>query len=200
MSDLLRYSISSWMQATECLSNNSRNLVITVSSLTGKSVEGQLIAVNHPAYGILFAAMTNGSGELISDVDEETDIPIPWMTTDEILTQLKKFGFYITYKQEEHLPGSQLTYLMTLYNLGFQHITTIEVKSSKVTRKYVIAFNGTDEPEWLDWPCTTTKTTFESKINEGKVLNISALTQKEKFNWDWLNFVANIPDILEDNA
>ena len=199
MSDSLRYSISSWMQATECLSNNSRQLVITVSSLSGNSLHGQLIAVKHPAYGVLFSAMTEGSGELVTTETEE-GVVIPWMTTDEILTQLKKFGFDIVFDRKKHLPGDQITYLMTLYNLGFQHLTTIKVNSGKTSRDCVIAFNGTEEPEWLDWPCATTKGILDKKVTDGKVLNVSALAAREEFNWDWLDFVANITDILAENA
>lgn len=195
----LRYSISSWQQATECLSNNSVDLYITVSSLLGSTVEGQLIAVNHRMYGILFAAMTYGDGTIITRTSQEGE-DIHWMTTNEILKQLEKFGFLIEYSPEEHLPGDQISYLMTLYNLGFQHITTIRVQERKVTNVYVIAFNGDEEPEWLQWPSGTSKALLDTKVAAGKVLNVSALTEKENFNWDWLTYVANIPDVLRDNA
>lgn len=202
MSEPLRYNISSWSQATQCLSNNSRELHITVSSLMGDSANGQLIAVKHPAYGILFAAMTYGEGTLITTTDASTGDILPWMTTDEILAQLKKFGFIITYDVELHLSGDQITYLMTLNNLGFQHITTISVQMTGTKRRnFVIAFNGDEEPEWLEWPCATTKYEFDKKVSEGKVLNVTYLTAKEtEFKWDWLNFIGNIPDIIRDNS
>ena len=195
----LRYSISSWQQATQCLSNNSTDLSISVSSLIGSTIEGQLISVNHTLYGVLFSAMTYGTGTIITDTTTEGQ-DVRWMTTDEILTQLRKFGFIIEYEPEMHLPGDQISYLMTLYNLGFQHITTIHVLERKTDNVYVIAFNGDEEPEWLEWPCSTYKSVLDTKVAAGKVLNVSALTYKEHFNWDWLQYIANISDILRDNA
>ena len=40
--------------------------------------------------------MIDGSGRVLSDTTEE-GAPLPFMTTDRILLELQRFGFYITY-------------------------------------------------------------------------------------------------------
>ena len=194
----LKYNISDWSQATACLSNNSKDLHIHVSSLFSDAIEGQLVSVNHPCYGVLFAAMTYGHGTIITDEDEQ-GVAIDWMTTDEILTQLRKFGFEITYEPQKHLPADQISYLTMLYNLGFQHITTMYVYNSEVTYKYVVAFNGSDHPEWLTYPVSIPKKVFDKAALDGTVFNVSKLQQTDDFRWDWLTYIASIQDILREN-
>ena len=67
----LRYQISSWDQITQCKSNNSKNLSLSlVKLIRSYKIEGTILQVNHPEFGTLFAAMIDGNGELITENDE----------------------------------------------------------------------------------------------------------------------------------
>jgi len=194
----LRYNISDWSQATQCLSNNCKDLHIHVSNLISEAVEGTLVSVHHPAYGTLFAAMVDGHGSIITDEDEQ-GVAIDWLTTAEVLVQLSKFGFEITYEPQKHLPQNQISYLAMLYNLGFQHITTMYVYGKEATYRYVTAFNGTDHPEWLTYPISVPKKVYDAAALDGTLFNVSKLAQTQDFKWDWLTYIASIQDILREN-
>ena len=72
MSQPLRYQITNWNQVTECLSNNSKNLYLTISKLRDQpTIRGDVIKVNHTKYGVLFAAILNGDGKLINTYTED---------------------------------------------------------------------------------------------------------------------------------
>ena len=65
----LRYNISDWHQAVQCLSNNSEHLHINVSDyVQNDSIRGTKISVIHDMYGTLFAYIVDAVGELVSDV------------------------------------------------------------------------------------------------------------------------------------
>lgn len=198
----LRYNISNWAQATECLSNNSPDLSISVSTITDRILSGQLISVHHVLYGTLFAAMTSGDGVIVSD-NNGYGMPITWMSTDEILAQLARFGFYITYNVQAHLPGDTLACLMKLYNLGFDQISRIKVNpkhSDKSSFIAVVSFNGAAHPSWLAYPCEISYEEFISASSDGTAFNVSGISQFLGIDWSWLTFVANISDVIRENS
>jgi len=198
----LRYNISSWAQATECLSNNSPDLSISVASITDRALNGQIISVQHALYGTLFAAATSGDGIIVSDNDGFGN-PITWMSTEEILNQLARYGFYITFKVQAHLAGEVLTCLMKFYNIGFTHISRIKVKLENETENSFIAvvtFDGASLPDWLSYPCEIKYKDYLKALADGYAFNVSAISQFLNLDWSWLTFVANIEDVINENA
>lgn len=186
---------------TECLSNNSKLLYLTISKvIDGTSFQGQILRVNHTAYGVLFAAVIAGEGTLISKTDEH-GVPIPFLTTQEILTQLEKFGFYINYDVKSNLPVSVITFLADLDNIGFTKITVIRVQTvvshATTLRSKVIAFKPTeDNIDLLTFGCKLSQTKYFEKLQNNSVMNI---TDEPDTQWDWLTYTANISDILDEN-
>lgn len=195
----LRYSITSWDQATKCRSNTSRDLHITISHfLNSDKIEGSLLQVSHTDIGTLFAVPINCSGRLLGDDYTE-------MSTDAILSMLSSFGFEIEYKPQAHLDGEQLKYLVTLNELGFDKIRTLPVhifdRNGKVIYKpYIVAFKIESNHEWLQQNYSPFEGEFLGALKHGTAINISAISEEKKFRWDWLTYVANIEDILKDNC
>ena len=62
MSTPLRYNISNWLQLSECKSNNSVDLYITVRQIIDDGshrLSGTSILVQHNQFGVLFACLVN---------------------------------------------------------------------------------------------------------------------------------------------
>ena len=61
--------------------------------------------------------MIDGDGELVTKKDEDGKY-LPFMTTDEILKQLAKFGFYVRYDVKSSLPNETFVFLQHISLLG----------------------------------------------------------------------------------
>lgn len=200
MQDLkrLRYSISNWSQATRCLSNNSKDLHISVANyLHNVDFEGQIISVVHIKYGTMFAAITNGRGYLISETDEEGH-QLPLLTTEQVLKQLEKFGFDISYEEEPNLSGEQLSFLTNLYDLGYDAVTRARVKYPKITRNVYIAYSSAKGVDYLTFDTLVSKADFDKSLEEGAITNIAKMDPT--LEWDWLTYTCQIKDLLDDNS
>lgn len=199
----LQYNISSWDQLTKCQSNNSKDLHICVTDfMQNNKLDGLLIKVHHKLLGVLFACLVDGSGTLLS---EDSTNHFHEFTTSEILAELAKFGFNVTYNPREHLDGDQLQYLMTLNQLGFDKIRTLVVHRYTSTghtkpTPTVVAFKVDKCSKWIDNSFTESESDFLLALGDGNAVNISAISTEKKFRWDWLDYVANINDIIQDNA
>lgn len=194
----LRYSISSWSQATKCLSNNSKDLHISVADyIHNVDFEGQILSVVHTKYGTMFATITNGQGHLISETDEDGR-QLPLLTTEEVLRQLEKFGFDITYAEEPNLSGEQLTFLTNLYDLGYDAITRVRIKYPKITRTAYIAYNSSKSVKYLKFDTMVSKTEFDASLECGEIANIAKMDTS--LEWDWLTYTCQISDLLDDNS
>ena len=199
----LRYNISSWQQLPGCLSNNSRELKISVSAMIDEHLSGEVIKVVHTKYGVLFACLVNASGDLLTCT--YTNV-LPDLTTQQILVELRKYGFIVTFNPQEHLDGDQMDYLMTLNELGFDKIRIMNVYSYKKDGSVefvpkVVAFTIREETsDLLNNGYSITMVKYLDALNNGRAINISGISSKKKFRWDWLTFVANISDILKDNS
>ena len=202
----LHYNISNWLQLSECRSNNSIDLYITVKQVIDDGshrLEGTIILVNHTQYGTLFACLVNSKGSLLTP-DPVSGI-IKEFTTDEILAELNKFGFDITFEINQHLSGEQISYLITLSGLNYDKIRKLPVfeydkQGNKVFSDYIVAFNVDSCSEWIDINYACKKNEFLGKLNEGVALNLTHMSQTQLFDWTWLTYVANIDDIIEDNG
>lgn len=199
----LRYEISDWTQATECLSNNSRQLSIEVSKLIrNKRIRGTRISVVHPEFGNLFTAIVQAAGSFITD-HSESGLAIPEMTTSEILTQLSRFGFNIIYVQEKSLPGPQLAYLMKLVELGYDKITKVIVRSRVDGNlrdvKVVVAIDTAENQDLIHFETVLTEVQFAERASKGTIFNLTEPSKELNFEWDWLSYTIAIEDILEAN-
>jgi hypothetical protein len=202
MSSPLRYNISNWLQLSECKSNNSTDLYITVKQVIDDGshrLTGIIILVNHTQYGTLFACTINSTGSLLTP--DPTSGIIKEFTTDEILAELNKFGFDVTFEINQHLGGNQISYLMTLYDLGFDKLRMLEVQQlDGMYSNYLVAFNVDKCPDWIQNDFTCGRKVFLEALNNSGAMNLTDLKQTKGFDWTWLTYVANIEDIIEDNG
>ena len=202
MSSPLRYNISNWLQLSEGKSNNSTDLYITVKQVIDDGshrLTGIIILVNHTQYGTLFACTINSTGSLLTP-DPSSGI-IKEFTTDEILAELNKFGFDVTFEINQHLGGDQISYLMTLYDLGFDKLRMLEVQQlDGMYSNYLVAFNVDKCPDWIQNDFTCGRKVFLEALNNSGAMNLTDLKQTKGFDWTWLTYVANIEDIIEDNG
>ena len=202
----LRYNISNWIQLSECKSNNSVDLYITVKQIIDDGshrLTGTAILVNHTQYGTLFACLVNAKGSLLTP-DPDSGI-IKEFTTDEILAELNKFGFDVTFEINQHLSGEQISYLLTLSGLNFDKIRKLAVYTydklgNQVFSEYIVAFNVEQCPDWINEDYTCGKPEYLEKLNAGVALNLTYMSQTSQFDWTWLTYVANIDDIIRDNG
>ncbi len=198
----LRYNISDWRQLKNVKSNNSRDLYILVTEfMQNDKLMGLRIQVLHKAFGILFACVLNAQGSIVSEFNDNLTVEL---TPKQILAELKKYGFFVTYDPRNHLPGNQLEYLMTLKGLGYDKLRILNVWNTENGVKsfhwYVVAFNVKKNVEWINNGYSPSKKEFTESLKNGSSINISALSKVNRWSWNWLDYVANIDDILEDNA
>ena len=204
MSNALRYNISNWDQLSKCRSNNSADLYITVDHVFNDNrLNGTIIRVTHSDFGVLFVCTVNSSGTILTP-DPESGI-ISEFTTDQILKELNKFGFDVTFNLEAGLSGDQINYLMTLDALGFDKIRTLDVYTydgigNREFNQYIVAFNIEKCSKWIDQNYSESEKDFLSALNGGGAMNLTYVSQTNQFNWSWLDYVANIEDIIRDNS
>lgn len=199
----LRYSIDSWYDLTNCKSNNSKYLRIFVEDIIDEDkLCGLIITIRHSKYGNLFSHLLNGSGDLLTIEDARPHE----FTTDEILKELHKFGFEVEFSPQLHLSESMITYLKTLKGLNYDKLRMISIPQVSVwgTDKYsfnhyVVAFSPDKLPKWLDNLYSPTKSEFSDAMVAGFACNVSMSPEGQKLDWSWLNYVANIDDILNSN-
>jgi len=198
----LRYRISNWTQLVNCKSNASRDLRIEVTNfIQNDKLRGLRIAVVHTDFGTLFATIIDPSGDIVVPDYVHTEDAI---TPATILNEIAKFGFYVTVAQHSNLSGQQIQYLMTLRDLHFDKLRRVSiesVKGSETDRKtIVIAFKIESNPQWLDNKYLIRKKELEYALYHGTAINISEISETQHYDWSWLDFVANIDDIIRDNS
>lgn len=196
MSQHLQYSITSWRQATKCLSNNNKDLHIKIADVISEPLlSGMRISVESNTFGTLFSTIINATGTMISNPGMHE------MTTDEILIQLGKYGFDISYDEQAHLPIEQVEYLLTLQGLFYDKIRVLGVRidgSADNAKPYLVAFKVAAHPMWLDNTRVVTKTEFQNALVDGTAINLTDISNTKHFKWDWLTYVADIEDIIAD--
>lgn len=202
----LRFKISSWKQLTGCKSNNDRNLSIKVTNFVNNGyLTGLRIQVVHPHFGVLFAETLNARGTCTTSLDgSDTSVITFQLDTAHILSELRKFGFYVTFNPRKHLPESMLEYLDTLRNLLFDKLRVLNVEERQTDgtnayKWYVVGFKSCTHKDWLNNTYCASKQEFVEALLDGSAINISELASAKGFNWSWLDYVANITDILKDN-
>lgn len=170
--------------------------------LDGTTLQGLVIRVEHDTYGVLFAAMIKGTGSLLSIVDEQ-GLDLPFMTTDEILHEIQRFGFYVDYNVIENLPVNVITFLSNVLDLGFDKITRVSVVTKDafaqevVYKPTVLVIKSTeDNSDLLTFGCNLSEKKFMEKLSKNTIMNI---TYEKDMQWDWVKYIANISDLLDEN-
>lgn len=193
MGEPLRYNITDWHQLRQVVSNNSRELRIVVSDIIQQDIlTGLRIQIYHSLFGPLFACVLNAQGSLITDGSDVDDF-----STERILQELAKYGFFVTYEQATVLPADQLTFLATIQNLGYDKLRILPVKSGDVVHKYLVVFNVAKAANWLNNMHIASYSEYTTVLQRGGAVNIT--DNAKQWSWEWLDFVANIEDILEQN-
>ena len=203
----LRYKISSWKQLPECRSNNDRDLRITVTEFVQNfNICGTRIAVKHPEYGVLFSEVLGAYGSFITTMatSDNASTTAFELDTAHILQELRKFGFFIVYEQRERLPEKMLEYLDTVRSLGFDKLRVLNVwdrnkEGVQTSKWYVVVFQSCNHKYWLNNGYSPSKKEFSDALFDGTAINISEMNSAKGFNWSWLDFVANIEDVLKEN-
>lgn len=197
----LQYQISDWKQLTSCMSNTSRDLKIGVRTFQNNSkLTGTLITVSHSTFGTIFACIIDPHGSCIYRPSESI---VPILTTEQVLQQLKLFGFYVTFKEDDTLPQSQLDFLRTLNTLHFDKIRMINTwwydYGIKQYKQYIVAFNVSTLGDWINAAFQPSKANFITALENGAAMNISSIPESVNSGWSWVflnNKVLNISDIL----
>lgn len=203
----LRYSITSWKQLPKCLSNNDKDLRITITEFVGNTeLCGTRISVVHPRYGVLFTEVLGAFGSFTTSLKQANNYTGTTfeLDTEHILQELRKFGFFISYREVKHLPKKLLEYLNTLRNLGFDKIRVLNVYSvdstgDKKFKWYVVGFKTCAHGAWLNNAYSPSQKEFTEALLDGTAINISEMNSAKGFNWSWLDYVANIDDVLKEN-
>ena len=193
----LTYSITDWHQLKNCLSNNSRDLRIVVSDIFNDEIlTGLRIQIVHQLYGPLFVCVLNAEGELITKPTGSDQIEF---TTERILQELAKYGFFVTYDEVKNLPQDQLDFLYTIMGLGYDKLRLLAVKGKDMPNMlHLMVFDVDKAPaSWLINTHVATFAEYTAVLQVGGAVNIS--DKASRWRWEWLDFVANISDILEEN-
>lgn len=198
MGETLSYSITDWHQLKNIKSNNSRELSIKVADLLHSNVlTGLRIQVYHEQYGPLYTCVLNAQGTIVTEINNNM---VTEPTTDYILKELAKWGFDVQFDQELNLPQGQLDFLAELKDLGYDKLRVLNVWTIQNTIQtftpYIIVFNVAQNPDWINNGYAASEQEFLNSLKNGSAVNISATSKANIWSWGWLNFVANIDDIL----
>ena len=199
MSRTLKYKITSWLQLNQCLSNYDPDLRASGIQVMDDRLQGTVVRVTHKKYGCLFAYLVDGTG-----VDVENP-SIPLLTPEEILSELRRFGFLITYDVLGTLPGDVIEYLITLDKLGYDKIRYMLISeptlfdTEKDPEYFVTAFKIKDHPDWINNTYRARTDEFQNALMDGTAINITAISKEKHFDWSFLrDYVLNISDIIEE--
>lgn len=153
-------------------------------------------------YGVLFAAMIEGEGIIITnEEDNDKGDLIPFMTTDEILKEIERFGFYVTYNVKSNLPSETVSYLATIDNFDFDKITRVSLQTlDKDGRGFhyaptVLIYDSTKNPDLIGYGMKLSRNKYVDKVTENSIINVTNIG----ISWDWVDSMYNIADILDEN-
>lgn len=201
MNEPLRYEITDWHQLSGIRSNTSPKLSIKVADMVNNTeLTGLRICVSHETHGPVFTCIIYPSGSAVVSDDESASL---YLTTDQILRALYTYGFFVTYVQYRHLPSDQLAYLAEINTLGFDKLRILPVyrriHDVYKIKNIIVVFNIKQNPSWINNSYICSDHEFTRSLKEGSCINISATGTANKWDWGWLDFVANIDDIIKEN-
>ena len=201
MNNLLQYKISSWDQLSKCQSNNSVDLSIKVRHFVNSTeLNGTNVSVIHKDYGTLLSYTIFPQGEMITDITKDD---IPKMTSEILLDELKRYGFYIVYEEESHLPLGQVDLLKTLAGLKFDKIRILSIHDISDVWEDTIrvtAFSIERKPNWLNSGYSPSVKERREAILDGSAFNVSGLPEAKKYDWSFLyNSIQDIHTLIDEN-
>lgn len=203
MSNPLSYNITDWHQLSKGVkSNTSDKLSIKIADLTqNDEITGLRLSVCHEKFGILFSYVIDAQGSIVTEINDNL---VYELSTNQILSELKKYGFNITYDEKANLPSDQLDFLKELLSLGFDKLRILGVwklvNGVKQYKHYLIVFNVKQNPAWITNTYVASFSEFTEALRNGSCVNVSATGKANRWSWNWLDFVANIQDILDENG
>lgn len=204
MADLLQYNITDWHQLTQCHSNLSRDLSIKVSSLLQNDMlTGTRIAVVHELFGPIFTTVFTPTGSMVWSEKDDPQTVFS-LTTDQILMELHKWGFIVTYQQMYCLPEDQLAYIVAIQELGYTTIRTItpfhSVLGQPVFSTRIVAFViASTTTEWIDITFKPRDSAYTDALTQGQAIDLGSRS-KSPWDWAWLTSVVSISSILAQNG
>lgn len=189
--ELLRYEISDWSEACECLSNSSRKLHITYDSVLGK-LTGGIVRVEHEDYGCLFAYLVQGSGSMLQPGPNGVLFEL---SNEEILMELEKYGFNIQLSTNVDVDDAQYQLVSSACALGMDKIRIMYVDNEKSPlgdkyerSAYIVAFKADKLSSWLSTSKACSRREFSKALIEGSAVNLSQVDGglNQGHNWSWL--------------
>lgn len=144
--------------------------------------------------------MISGTGRIISREDEEGQY-LPFLSTQEILKQIAKFGFYVEFNEMSNLPGPTLDYIQNIMQLGYQKITRILLQTTSkegdiMWRNSVIVYKVVpDNTDLLGFGMKISRKNWMDKVDANTVLNVT----DEGIDWDWVDCMYNLSDVMDEN-
>lgn len=200
---ILQYQISDWHQLTKCQSNNCPELKIKVSDfIQNKDIEGTKVEIWHPCFGTLFAYTIEPKGQLITEICCDCDAEYI-MHSQTLLNELRRYGFYVDFKEENHLQSGQLRLLKSLVGLKFDKLRLISVHedNDKLSlTNYICVFNILENPNWINPGYSPSQKEWETALTNGTAFNVTGLDEAQKYNWSWAyNAVYDLYSIIESN-
>ena len=122
---------------------------------------------------------------------------------DQLLHELKRYGFYVLYEESEYLPAGQVMLLKTLQGLRFDKLRLFvvhDLSDQWEDTLRVTAFNLIDHQDWLNASYSPSKKEWETAILDGTAFNVSGLDEAKKYHWDFLyNNIEDIDKIILRN-
>jgi len=188
-----QYRINKWIQLNKIPSDNSSAVKIVVSEFTQSEIlQGTNISIIDPKRGTVFAYTINAQGVLPNSECNE-------LTVEQILEELRRWGFNVVYSPQFELSRAQSEFIRSLLTLGCSHIRPLDVKGIKKT--FCVAFN-VDKPELAVYrqKLLTNSYLFErhewEAIRTAGVILLEQQDNFRRFSWNWLDFVAEINDLV----
>lgn len=204
---ILQYRISDWHQLKDCKSNTSPDLKISITDfINNDEIQGTRISINHPYYGSLFSMLVGDycCGSLVSPIVDD-DLYARNKETiginQIILNELARYGFYVFYKEEEHLPLAQVEFLKAIKTFNFDKLKLVSVFEDKdltQTKIYLAAYNIEALPAWINAGYSPSRSEWVQAISKGYALNVSTICKNSEFKWDWMyNQIVDLNALLE---
>ena len=164
-------------------------------------LQGLRIQVVHEKLGVLFACVIYSEGTLLDTNEDGLISELSWR---DINRELEKFGFLVYYHPKHELPADQLAFLIQIHNLGMDKLRLVGVRETyeglEQIHTKVVAFQADAHPKWLDVKYHASLKEFNKALTDGTAMNIGTLSKEKGFSWTWLDYVATIADILEENG
>lgn len=196
----LNYRIDSWYDLPQVLSNNSQDLHISVSDIfSGDQLSGLRITVYHEKFGPLFCELIQGKGYLVSECQENV---VYSLSDAQIFMELAKYGFNVEWSSRINISPDQLNYLQIVKGLHFDKLRLLNAKEyepsgKEISKIYVVVFQAKELPQWLNNMFVTTKEDFLDALGRGYALNLTEVSHRRNYRWDWLTYVADIQDLVD---